>query len=190
MQSTLIMSTGDRDPFTYGGGLVFEHDGYHVWVTWEYLHGEVRVYQILVPYDVLDWYDWVDAGSLVTEDLQLEDITEMSGGTIRDRIEILELICGVYGLSAMDEDFQDMSCLMLRGMYEDIYDRFLAETKGRSATEEAMADLKVAEDTLRDHMPELHDDDLAFDHKAVREALRYHRDACQRRVARLGRALG
>jgi hypothetical protein len=104
---TIVGTTGDADPFTFGGGVVFRNKyGIHWWF-WDEpdeANPQYVVYRTSVPDDVLGYHTFAKTADMAaTMDVPASDIRRMSTSkNVMDRVHVLEMIAGYYGAENLD----------------------------------------------------------------------------------------
>ena len=105
---TILMTTGDRDPFTHGGGVVYKTDSGITWEFWfaedyEQL-GEFEVYRATVPDDVSAYYshDMITEPASSVDMPKSELLAAAQSKDVADRVLVLETIAGYYGPLNLD----------------------------------------------------------------------------------------
>lgn len=127
----IIGHTGDRDPFTYSGGVVIK-DGddytWHFWICGDNEGDPVTYYSVDVPEDVLGWFDWVDISGICSCcDVDAADMRERSTSeNVMDRVRVLEDIVSYHGGYQVCDGIEDtITEAELRERWEAEYDAFL-----------------------------------------------------------------
>lgn len=101
----IVARVGDVDPIEHGGGVIFESPEGEL--SLEYLRGiggpERTVYQVPIPEDVLDFYNWIEVENISSfGGLLPSEIRKMSTGTPQEKAGILMLVATYYGWSNLD----------------------------------------------------------------------------------------
>lgn len=145
-------TTGDRNPFTYGGGIVYvdPDSGDVQWTVFPYAEeditedydddkeetvyeGSTPVFSIDVPKDILDRYDWADFEAVADSiGSDYEDLAEraMSDDPMA-RVSVLEDISGYYGYNELDSYASKYSMEELLEAFESDHEKALAAENAR-----------------------------------------------------------
>jgi len=116
-------TTGDVNAFEYGGGLVFDKGNGPEWWVWDEPDegGDLLVYRVSVPEDVLEYYNWadVDAVARSTGESVMDIKRRGSSKNPLNRVRAMESIAGHYGIMEFDSEPQEYTEERLREILEE-----------------------------------------------------------------------
>ncbi len=147
-----VMWTGDVDPFTYGGGIVYDEETGPMWVVFPGAEEELdeddptsktQVYVISVEDDVLGWHDWVDVEKIASfTGADVEKLKEDARSPeLARRVSVLEDIASYYGHYELDQYPQQMTEAELRKAYEADLDALHERERNPAKTRKLKAKL-------------------------------------------------
>jgi len=140
MSSKPYSTTGDRDPFTYGGGIVYVDDetGDATWVVFPHTEEDLpepeedddgnmipsnettEVFSITVEPDIFGWHNWVTPEEIASSTgMDPDELREMSrSDNVMERVAVLEAIAGHWGHHELDHHADKMTLAELLAAYE------------------------------------------------------------------------